>query len=259
MSILTATPLHDLSSIEKLREQELEEARIIQSAMLPAHPLHAFGIVISHEFQPVSEVGGDYLDYFTLSDGTIGIYLGDVSGKGLPAALYAALAIGTLRGIHKTGAPPCRVLSLLNERLALRGIPGRHTSIQYALFYPATGQMIISSGGMPGPFLLRNHECRVLQIAGIPPGLFAGVSYDEFALQLQPGDSVLFCSDGLTEARNLNDAEFGLEGVRDVCRRHSSEPPIDLLGHIFAALESFTRHCHQWDDMTAAVFHYSSD
>lgn len=131
--MVTATPLGDLLAIEKLREQELEEARIIQGAMLPAQPLHVGSVVVSHEFQPVAEVGGDYLDYFALSDGTIGLYLGDVSGKGLPAALYAALAVGTLRGVHKTGMDPCRVLYLLNERLLLRGIPGRHSAIQYAV------------------------------------------------------------------------------------------------------------------------------
>jgi phosphoserine phosphatase RsbU/P len=254
----TATPLSDLLAIEKLREQELEEARIIQSAMLPSRPLHEFDIIISHEFQPVTEVGGDYLDYFTLSDGTIGLYLGDVSGKGLPAALYAVLAIGTLRGIHKTGQRPGRVLSLLNERLHLRGIPGRHTSIQYAIFYPATGEMIISSAGMPGPFFIRGEECRLLEIAGIPPGLFPGVTYDEFSLQLQPGDSVVFCTDGLTEARNLHDHEFGTERLRDLFRFHSADTPLDLLGHTFESLEQFTSQCRQWDDMTATVFHYLS-
>lgn len=69
----------ELRSIEKLREQDLEEARIIQNVMLPAHPLHAAGVTVSHEFQPAAEVGGDYLDYFSLSDGTIGLYIGDVS------------------------------------------------------------------------------------------------------------------------------------------------------------------------------------
>jgi serine phosphatase RsbU (regulator of sigma subunit) len=256
---MLATPLSEILSIEKLREQELEEARIIQSAMLPGRPLHRYGIVISHEFQPVAEVGGDYLDYFTLPDGTIGLYLGDVAGKGLPAALYAALTVGTLRGIHKTGTPPNYVLSLLNERLALRGIPGRHTSLQYALFYPANGQMIISGAGMPGPFLLREGHCHILEAAGIPPGLLNNVPYDEFTLQLQPGDSVLFCSDGLSEARNFADEEFGLEGIQEVCQRHGADPPLDLLSHVFAALESFTRNCQQWDDITAAVFHYSSD
>ena len=255
--MVTATPLHDLLVIEKLREQELEEARVIQGCMLPSQPLHKYEVIISHEFQPVTEVGGDYLDYFALSDGTIGLYVGDVSGKGLPAALFAALAVGTLRGVHKTGQRPGYVLSLLNERLHLRGIPGRHSAIQYAVFYPATEEMIIASAGMPGPLLLRGQDCQRLQIAGIPPGLFPGVVYDELSVQLQPDDSILFCSDGLTEARNLQEQEFGIEGLQEVCRRHAGETPLDLLGHIFAAIQEFTVECRQWDDMTATVFHYS--
>src|SRR5208282_3799407 len=175
------------------------------------------------------------------SDNTIGLYVGDVSGKGLPACLYAALAVGTLRGVHKTGCSPAQALALLNSRLHLRGIPGRHSAIQYAVFYPDTGKMVISSAGMPGPLLLRGKDCSALQIAGIPPGLFPGVEYDEFSLQLQPGDSLLFCSDGLTEARNIEDQEFGLEGLQDVCRRHSGAAPLDLLGNVFSTLEAFTR------------------
>ncbi len=122
-------PPYETYSPEKLREQDLEEARLIQGVMLPSQPLRAGRVTISHEFQPAAEVGGDYLDYFPLTDGSIGIYVGDVSGKGLPAALYAALAVGTMRGIHKTGQNPARVLYLLNQRLTLRGIPARHTAI----------------------------------------------------------------------------------------------------------------------------------
>jgi serine phosphatase RsbU (regulator of sigma subunit) len=101
MSVVGSIP-----DIAKLREQDLEEARIIQDVMLPAHPLREGRVTISHALEPMLEVGGDCLDYFLLSDGKIGLYVGDVSGKGLPAALYAALAVGTLRGIHKTGMPP---------------------------------------------------------------------------------------------------------------------------------------------------------
>jgi len=89
-------------AIEKLREEELEEARAIQSVMMPAEPLRVGAVRISHAFQPVAAVGGDFLDYFEMSDGSIGLYLGDVSGKGLAAAMYAALAVGTLRGVQKT-------------------------------------------------------------------------------------------------------------------------------------------------------------
>jgi sigma-B regulation protein RsbU (phosphoserine phosphatase) len=247
----------ELRSIEKLREQELEEARAIQGVMLPAHPLTAAGVTISHEFQPVTEVGGDYLDYFKLSDETIGLYVGDVSGKGLPAALYAALAVGTLRGIHKTGMEPERVLSLLNQRLLLRGIPGRHSAIQYALFDPAGSRIRIVSAGMPGPILLRGEDSRVLQIAGLPPGLFSAASYDEVSLQLEPGDSLLFFTDGLSDARNIHDQEFGIDGILDVCRRHAGESSLDLLRHLFSAIRDFTASCKQWDDMTAAYFHFA--
>jgi len=247
----------DLSAIEKLREQELEEARTIQGVMLPSQPLREGTITISHEFQPAAAVGGDYLDYFSLTDGTIGMYIGDVSGKGLPAALYAALAVGTLRGIHKTGMHPARVLSLLNERLLLRGIPGRHSAIQYALFDLPTKQMQIVSAGMPGPLLLRGQECQVLKIAGIPPGLFTGVEYDDLKVDLEPGDSVLFYTDGLTDARNLDEEDFGIERLQDVCRRHAGESCLELLGHIFSAIEKFSGECPQWDDMTAAEFRLS--
>jgi len=213
------------------------------------------GITISHEFQPAAEVGGDYLDYFALSNDTIGLYIGDVSGKGLPAALYAALAVGTLRGVHKTGQDPGRVLAILNERLLLRGIPGRHTAIQYALFDPPTARMRIVSAGMPGPLLLRGRETRVLEVAGLPPGLFSAATYDELTVQLEPGDSVLFFTDGLSDARNAEDQEFGVEGIQELCSRHVGESPLDLLGHLFNAIQEFTANCKQWDDMTAAYFH----
>jgi sigma-B regulation protein RsbU (phosphoserine phosphatase) len=247
----------ELQHIERLREQELEEARIIQGVMLPAQPLRSEGILISHECQPVTEVGGDYLDYFHLSDGTIGLYVGDVSGKGLPAALYAALAVGTLRGIQKTGMMPSRVVSLLNQRLLLRGIPGRHTAIQYAVFDPATGEMRIVSAGMPGPLLLRGNTCSTLKVAGIPPGLFPQVEYDEYKIQLQAGDSLLFFTDGLTDARSVDDEEFEEARLHKTCLEHSSASPLELLEHIFCEIQKFSTDCRQYDDMTATLFQYS--
>jgi sigma-B regulation protein RsbU (phosphoserine phosphatase) len=76
-------------------------------------------------------------------------------------------------------------------------------------------------------------------------------------VQLVPGDSVLFFTDGLTDARNIHDRDFEVEGLKDGCSRHSGESRVELLGHIFAAIEEFSTNCQQWDDMTAAVFHYS--
>src|ERR1700736_4938214 len=248
-------PLLELS-IEKLREEELEEARAIQSVMLPAEPLRAGAVRISHEFQPVAAVGGDFLDYFELADGSIGLYLGDVSGKGLPAAMYAALAVGTLRGVHKTGQSPGSVLSSLNRRLLVRGVPRRYSAAQYAIFDPRTAEMLITSAGMPGPFHLSDRRCRVLQIPGIPPGLFPEAEYETATLTLQPGDSVLFCTDGITDAFNIKNESFGISRVQDLCEHAARIPPSELLRRIFAAVETFTQHRDQHDDMAAVVFHY---
>src|SRR6202045_2697283 len=148
--------------VEKLREEELEEARAIQGVMMPTEPLRAGAVRISHAFQPVAAVGGDFLDYFELSDGTIGLYLGDVSGKGLPAAMYAALAVGTLRGVHKTGQSPAAVLSTLNRRLLVGGVSRRYSATQYAVFDPRTAQMQVASAGMLGPLHLSAEGCRAL-------------------------------------------------------------------------------------------------
>jgi phosphoserine phosphatase RsbU/P len=244
--------MSEFLTVKRLRGQALE-ARVIQGARWPSQPLHPPNVIVSHEFQPVTEVGGDYLDCFTLSDDNIGVYIGDVSGKGLPVAL----AVGTLRGVHKTGQCPSRVLSLRNSRLHLRGIPGPPTALHYAVFHPRSGEMRIVSAGMPGPLLPRGDKCRVLQIAGKPPGWFPEATYEEFSLQLQPGDSVFFCTHGLTHARDAMEEEFGEERIEEACVRHA-ESALDLVGHVLSEIGKFTANCCRRDDMTAAVFHYPS-
>ena len=248
-------PLLELS-VEKLREEDLEEARAIQSVMLPGAPLRAGAVRISHEFQPVAAVGGDFLDYFELADGSIGLYLGDVSGKGLPAAMYAALAVGTLRGVHKTGQSPGSVLSTLNRRLLVQGVPRRYSATQYAIFDPRTAEMRVSSAGMAGPFHLSAEGCRVLEIPGLPPGLFADAEYDTSTVTLQPGDSILFCTDGITDAFNTENEAFGVSRLQSVCESGLRIPPRELLRRIFAAVGTFAAGRQQHDDMAAAVFHY---
>jgi phosphoserine phosphatase RsbU/P len=119
--------------------------------------------------------------------------------------------------------------------------------------------MQISSAGMPGPFLLGGNDCGILKVAGIPPGLFSKAVYDEIIVELQSGDSIFFCTDGMTEARSQDDREFELERVPEICKSNLTASPIELLGLVFAAIEKFTAGCKQWDDMTAAAFHLAPD
>lgn len=243
-------------TIESLRENELQEARAIQRAMLASEGLHTADVSIESEFQPFSEVGGDFLDYFLLSDGTAGLYLGDVTGKGLPAALFAALAVGTLRGVHKTGTPPGAVLAQLNKRMMLKSVSLRYAAVQYAHLDPKTGVMQIASAGMHGPLHLRADGCEELLLCGIPPGLFPHCEYEVKKIQLTPGDSVVFLSDGLTDAMNTQGEILGLERVTGMLRGHEKKTPQEILQALFSGVEEYSRGQAQQDDRTAAVLRY---
>ena len=135
-------------------------------------------------------MGGDFLDFFTLTDGVIGIYLGDVTGKGLPAALYAALAVGTLRGVHKTGTPPPTVLSTVNRRVMLRGVSPRYAAVQYGCFDPRAG--------MAGPLILSARGCHELELRGIPPGMFPETDYEVARGVLRLAESIAQKNYGVT-------------------------------------------------------------
>jgi sigma-B regulation protein RsbU (phosphoserine phosphatase) len=111
---------------------------------------------------------------------------------------------------------------------------------------------------MPGPLYLSAKSCRVLDLSGIPPGLFADAQYETLTLKLEPGDSILVCSDGIIEAQNARYDDFGIARLMNVCNEKSSLPPTELLAHIFAAVHSFTDVIRQHDDMAAVIFRLGS-
>ncbi len=244
------------SGVARVREYELEEARQLQRAMVPEEPLHDHTVEIANQFRPVTTVGGDFLDYFHLSDCTLGIYLGDVVGKGLPAALYAALVVGTLRGINKTGEHPSAVLEMLNKRLYMRTIRERYCAVQYATYDPDTTLFRYSNAGLPGPLHLTARGCDVLSEGGIPAGMFPDVGYQEHTLRVDPGDSVLFITDGITDAQDSQGQQFGIERLAEVCSKLRAESAPSLLGRIFAELDRFVAGYPQYDDMAAAVLKF---
>lgn len=241
------------AAIAKAREHELEEARNLQRAMVPAEPLRAQRVEITSRFRPADGVGGDFLDYFALADRTLGLYVGDVVGKGLPAALYAALVVGTLRGIHKTGSPPAQVLELLNKRLRMRVVGDRFCAAQYAVFDPTSRALHYTNAGLPGPLHVSPRGCRELKEGGVPAGLFEDARYEAQRVQLEPGDAILFMTDGLNEAQSPGGEEFGMERLLEVCAAFRSGPAQTLLHHVFAAVDGFVGEHPQHDDMTAVV------
>jgi serine phosphatase RsbU (regulator of sigma subunit) len=234
-------------------ESEKEEARLIQQSLLPTGSLRGSSFEISYNFSPYAEVGGDFADFFELPDGRAGIYLGDVAGKGLSAAMYAALVMGALRGIHKSGVEAAAVLTLLNRRLRVRPVTGRYCATLYATFDPVSLRLTIANAGLPYPLVASKAGCSELGQGGMPSAMFDGTAYEQHSVQLAPGDSVLFATDGLHELRNsedhfLNAAELAEQ--RHACGKSAAD---ESLVSLFDRLRIFSNGTRQHDDITAVV------
>jgi sigma-B regulation protein RsbU (phosphoserine phosphatase) len=234
-------------------DEQIQEAKIIQRSLLPATLLCHESVEIAFRFIPFSDVGGDFADVFRLPDGFIGIYLGDVVGKGLPAAMYSALVIGTMRGIHKTGTDTAQVLATLNERLMQRSVSDRFCCTLYALFNPATRELIFSNAGMPLPLLASGAACRQLGEGGLPSGMFPSSTYGRHVVQLSPGDCVLFATDGLHELHNGEGVEIYTAQMEEVWAQCQHKSASESLDFIFDRLLAFSDGSPPQDDITAVV------
>ncbi len=234
-------------------QNDMYEAQCIQSSLLPTAPLSGESFEIAFRYIPFSEVGGDFADFFRMPDGLVGIYLGDVVGKGLPAAMYGALVMGAFRGIKKTGFGPAAILGLLNERLMQRPLRGCFCSTLYAIFDPCSRVLTVSNAGLPMPLLVSENTCRPLGEGGLPSGMFPDATYYQHTLPLAPGDCVLFATDGLHEMRNREGAEFcdvEMATAWTRCRRKSADESLD---YVFASLRTFSDGGGQDDDVTAVA------
>jgi sigma-B regulation protein RsbU (phosphoserine phosphatase) len=234
-------------------EEHIREAKLIQSSLLPTTGLCHASVEIAFRFVPFAAVGGDFVDFFYLMDGCVGICLGDVVGKGLSAAMFAALVMGLLRGIHKTGTDTAKVLALLNERLVQRPIQGRFCLTLYAVWNPATRQLVFSNAGMPLPLLVSGTACRQLGEGGLPSGMFPGATYTRHVVQLGPGDCVLFATDGLHDLRNEEEVEFCAAQMEEVWAQCGPRSATESADFVFDRQAAFSNGRAPHDDITAVV------
>lgn len=240
------------SRLADQREMEMDEARQIQASLLPTGPLRGPNFEIACRFAPFADVSGDFADYFDLPNGLVGIYVGDVTGKGLPAAMYGAMVMGALRGTNKTGESTKAVLEVLNTRLLARPVSGRFCATVYALLNPATLELQFSNAGLPYPLHASDAGCRAVGEGGIPSGLLPGSCYDVHSIKLSPGDAVLFASDGLHELRNGREEEFSSK-LSDVWRRCRAKSAEEMLDRLFECWREFAGRARQHDDITAVI------
>lgn len=241
---------------EKARlDAELRTASRIQQALLPpprrSGPFfEAIGSSI-----PSRTIGGDFFDYQLLADGAFECAIGDVTGHGPPAALLTALVQGLLASQAFTPRPPDELVALINRVLLARAIESRYASLFLGVLAP-DGRFTYCNAGHNPPLLFSGGRVRRLETGGTLVGAFEEAPFTREDVQLADGDIVVLYSDGVSEALNANEEEFGEARIRAAVERVVAEPPERVLRAIYDALTSFTGTVIPHDDMTAVVLRY---
>jgi sigma-B regulation protein RsbU (phosphoserine phosphatase) len=183
----------------------------------------------------------------------LGIVIGDVSGKGAPAAIYAALVSGILRSHAPIEPGPSEMLSAVNLSLAERPIEAQFVSLIYALWDDRHRTLTVANSGLPRPIYLHAGKLEVIEATGLPLGLFDEADYDEFKFRMKPGDMFVFFSDGMLDARNREGHLFGRGRVEKIvaeCARKSADCVVDSL---FDAVAEFSAGVETFDDQTVVA------
>jgi hypothetical protein len=253
-------PAHIRRIKERVRlQKELEIARRVQLHLLPKAQPQIVGFDIAGACLPALEVGGDYFDFVDLRDGSLGIAVGDVSGKGVPAAIYMTLTKGILQSHAEEELSPKQVLSKVNHLMYRTIERSWYVSMFYAVLDSKRRLLRFARAGHNPAIVFRSgeSETRLLQTAGIGLGLEKGEIFTktlvEGELQLSPGDTLVFYTDGFTEAMNSDLEEFGSERFLDLLHRFNNGSAEQLLQHAFDEVRKFAGDHPQHDDMTMVV------
>jgi len=236
-------------------EQELQKAAEIQDHLLPAHGPPIPGYQIYGSSVPCRAVGGDYFDYIGLADGRYGIGLGDVAGKGLPAALLMCAFQAGLQALCEMGLPPGETIARLN-RLLCRQIPeNRFVTFFFAVLDPGRHTLTYVNAGQNPPCRVRPGSMQLdrLPATGPPLGLIADAVFTAGTLELLPGDVVVCFSDGATEGRNASDEEFGEEQLLDIVRQGLAGTPEEIVRRATTAVDQHCSASPRQDDTTMVV------
>ncbi len=230
-------------------EQEMRIARIIQHTFLPREKLPIPGWTVETYYAPARAVGGDFYDYFLLEDGRLGIVAGDVTDKGVPAALVMTATRTLMRSIALQGLPPGEVLARANNLLDADIPEKMFVTCQYLLIEPGTGRVQFANAGHNLPYIRRGDQVLELRATGMPLGLMPGFFYEEGQVQLLPGDCVLLYSDGLVEAHDVGGEMFGYPRLKESLATFPE--PAKIIEKLLESFSAFTgQSWEQEDDVT---------
>ena len=246
-----------LFSAVRRQEQQLERdiamAREVQLRLLPPHaPAHPHA-EMAVRFLPARTIGGDLYDFLDYGPGRTAVVLGDVSGKAAPAALFAALVSGIMRAAAQQQPDPAQMLALLNDALQERKLESQYVTMLFALWDDEKQTLQVANSGAVQPVFCRSGQSLPVKVEGFPLGMFPNVSYEDLSVAAQPGDVIVFVSDGIIDAENEKEEMYGQERLADLLCASRELSAAEIAEAILADVARFQRGKDRFDDETIIV------
>jgi sigma-B regulation protein RsbU (phosphoserine phosphatase) len=236
--------------------RELEIAREVQEHLFPQRLPQVPGLEYCGQCRPAREVGGDYYDFLELPGGRLGIAVGDVSGKGVGAALMMASLEASIRALASVVQDPADLMGRVNSLVCQASSSNRYATLFYAEYDPATRRLTYVNAGHNPPVVLRNSvgSCQVLRLetGGSVIGLLPQ-RYQRGVFSHEPGDLIVLFTDGVSESMNVRDEEWGEERLIELAKTCQGLPALEGMRRILAAAQAFAAGASQHDDMTLVV------
>ena len=261
ISIANARLYQRISEEEQRMERDLEMAREVQLRLLPATPPQPIHAEIAARFIAARSIGGDVYDFLEYGSGRTALAIGDVSGKAAPAALYAALVSGILRSLATRRLSPAKMLAALNDQLQERKLDAQYVTMLMAVWDDENQTLQIANAGSVQPVFVTNTRCdgpgarivKTIEAEGFPLGLFPGAVYEEFTFATQPGDMVVFFSDGIVDAENADHEMFGTDRLDKVLQDQPCPTAASTVEAVLQAVTDFQAGTEHFDDETVVV------
>src|SRR3984893_12552309 len=253
VSLENARLYEKLARDEARLERDLQAAKRIQGALLQPVPTEDYGLDMAARYLSAREVCGDLYEFLRYGPQQLGIALGDVSGKGTAAALYGAVAIGIMRSLAPQKLQPADILKQMNQIIGERRIEGRFMTACFATWQKGKRKLRVANAGQSQPLLYKDGHCEKIELTGFPLGIFEEVNYDEWNGVLEPGEILVFHSDGIAESTNPEGQFFGTEKLRKLIEQHHELQAAELADLILREVDWFTQNAPLADDRTLVI------
>jgi sigma-B regulation protein RsbU (phosphoserine phosphatase) len=234
-------------------ERDIAMAREVQLRLLPQAAPEMANAEMAVRFLPARTIGGDLYDFVDYGPGRTAIVLGDVSGKAAPAALFAALVSGIMHSAAQQRPQPAQMLALLNDALQERMLESQYVTMLFALWNDESRTLQVANSGAVQPVLCRTCEATPVRAEGFPLGMFPNVIYDELTVAAEPGDVIVFISDGILDAENAEGAMYGQERLASILCSRREQAAQEIADAVLADVSRFQGERERFDDETIIV------